>query len=798
VRQLETRLTPSIITLASFDGTHGQTPLGGLIMDAGGNLYGTTEYGGASSDGTVFELAAGSGTITTLASFDGTNGSQPRAGLVMDGSGNLYGTTWGGGAHSLGTVFELAAGSGTITTLATFNGANGGVTSAGLILDGSGNLYGTTPSTSTAYGTVFELAAGSGTITTLASFNGTDGATPAGGVIMDASGNLYGTTAYGGPAWTGSVPSGYGTVFEVAKGSGTITTLASFDGTTNGRYPFAGLLMDAGGNLYGTTAGDFVTSPGTVFEVANGSGTITTLASFGTLGEGSEAGLVMDASGDLYGTSGALAFEVLEGSGTITTLAAPLAGPAGGGLLMDNSGNLYGTTTTGGASGLGTVFELPGAALPTDQWTGANSAVDTNWSDPANWSIGSPPYAGQTAIFTNNATVRGFTATVDANFTNPIQALTIDSTWGGTIAVNSPLPVTGDFTMGSGSLGFGGSGWVTIAGSASQWSGGQIHLGTPGFINNGTLNVDTTGGNLVLTGAGTFTNNGTITEAGTHNLILKKTAALDNAAGATFDLTDNGSITQSGGSTLTNDGTLEKTGGTGTSTISTTTLDNRATVAVTSGTLDISATVAQVSGKTLKAGTWTVAGSATVKSKLDITSAASFTDLGSAVQVTLSGPGATFSNLRGLRMIDPGALFNLLGGQAFATAGALTNKGILTVGAGSILTVAGNFTQTSTGTLTIGLGGTDTAPTFGQLVSSTGTVALAGHFHVTATVVPAVGSSFAVLDNEGNSAISGIFTGLPEGATFKVKRGTKTMTFQITYAGTDADGNQNVIITRIS
>jgi hypothetical protein len=115
-----------------------------------------------------------------------------------------------------------------------------------------------------------------------------------------------------------------------------------------------------------------------------------------------------------------------------------------------------------------------------------------------------------------------------------------------------------------------------------------------------------------------------------------------------------------------------------------------------------------------------------------------------------------------------------------------------------VLTVNGSYTQPLAGTLTIELGGTDTSPTFGQLVSTTGTVALAGKLDVTSTVVPAVGSAFELLDNEGNGIIGGAFKGLTEGATFKVKVGTKTMKFKITYAGKDADGKKNVVITRIS
>ena len=122
---LETRLTPSLSTLASFGGPDGANPARALILDSSGNLYGTTLEGGAFNEGTVFELAQGSGAITALASFNGTNGADPDAGLIMDSSGNLYGTTYGGRRVNDGTVFELAHGSGTITTLASFNGTDG-------------------------------------------------------------------------------------------------------------------------------------------------------------------------------------------------------------------------------------------------------------------------------------------------------------------------------------------------------------------------------------------------------------------------------------------------------------------------------------------------------------------------------------------------------------------------------------------------------------------------------------------------------------------------------------------------
>jgi uncharacterized repeat protein (TIGR03803 family) len=812
VRQLETRLTPSVITLASFNSTNDRAPWGPLFMDSGGNLYGTTEIGGALGDGAVFELAAGSGTITSLASFNGTDGQNPFGGVVMDSKGDLYGTTVGGGAFGDGTVFEVAAGSGTITSLASFNGRNGKNPYAGLVMDGSGDLYGVTQGGGAkGDGTVFEVAPGSGQITTLASFNGSNGKNPYAGLVMDGQGDLYGTTTGGGA-------NGDGTVFELIQGSNTITTLASFNGT-DGRSPRAMLLMDGSGNLYGTTQVGGAANRGTVFEVAEGSGTITTLAQFNRGPGGQPQGpLVMDNHGNLYGatamaatSNGCTVFEVVQGSGTVTTMTSLSAVPESG-LVMDSSGNLYGTTT----AGYGTVFELPKADFP-DQWTGANYATDTNWSDGANWSLGTPPTASQVAIFTNNPTVQDLTSTVDAGFTGAIAGLDIDSTWGGTITVDSALTVTGDLTLASGTITansaltvagdltlasgtLGGSGAVTISGAASQWTGGQIDLGSDGFTNDGRLTAYTNTANLILAGAGTFTNDGTITQKGNNSLVLENGATLLNAADAFFFFAYNGfqggSVSQSGGGTFINAGILEKTGGTGTSTIATTTFSNTGEVVVGPGTLNITAAVAQVSGSTLTGGTWAVS------SKLDITSAGSLTTIGPAAAVTLQGSNATFSNLKRLTTIDSGGSFSLLSGASFTTTGKLTDGGGLTLGPGSTLTVQGSFTQTSTGTLTIELGDTNGTPTFGQLASTTDTVTLAGNLQVTSgsTFVPAVGTAIEILDNGGNSAIRGTFAGLPEGATLTVTSadGTTTMVFTITYVGTDADGSNNVVITRIS
>ncbi len=168
-------------------------------------------------------------TLTTLASFNGTNGDAPYAGLVMDGQGNLYGTTRYGGADGIGAVFEIANGSNAITNVASFNGSDGIYPEGSLILDSQGNLYGTAEyGGASGDGAVFEIARGSNTIIDLASFDGTDGISPEAGLVMDGQGNLYGTTVVGGAT-------GDGTVFEIASGSNAITTLASFSGT-NGAY----------------------------------------------------------------------------------------------------------------------------------------------------------------------------------------------------------------------------------------------------------------------------------------------------------------------------------------------------------------------------------------------------------------------------------------------------------------------------------------------------------------------------------------------------------------------------------
>lgn len=350
-------------TLVDFDRTNnGANPLSALIADAAGNLYGTTNTGGADGDGTVFEIAAGTHILSTLVTFDGHNGANPAAGLVADASGNMYGTTSSGGPGGQGTVFEISAGAHSYIPLAAFNFTNGASPEASMIIDDSGNLYGTTNGGGTNFeGTVFKLNIASHLLSTLVTFNGSNGPYPAAGLMADQSGNMYGTSTQGGA-------NNDGTVFKVAGGTNILSTLLTFDGD-NGSGPEAQLIADSSGNMYGTTGYGGPSNDGTVFKIAAGTNALSTLASFdGSQGQYPSAGLITDKAGNLYGTAfyggdggSGTVFEVAAGSNALSALASfdgdngafPMAA-----LLADGSGDLYGTNFEGGVNGVGNVFEL--------------------------------------------------------------------------------------------------------------------------------------------------------------------------------------------------------------------------------------------------------------------------------------------------------------------------------------------------------------------------------------------------------------------------------------------------------
>jgi uncharacterized repeat protein (TIGR03803 family) len=426
LRAALTILIPTLLVASSWAAPHekvlysfkdndldGKHPQAGLVFNASGNLYGTTAFGGCSDPygcGTVFELiptASGRWEEKVLHRFDEGDGFIPLAGLIFDATGNLYGTTdTGGGGSNIGTVFELTPTTGGRWEEKVLHGfdlvTDGYHPVAGLVFDASGNLYGTTyegPDRSSGLGTVFELtpkAGGSWTEKILHTFTnqGKDGCQPESGLISDGLGNLYGTTATGGGIYS-ECRFGCGTVFEVspkAGGSWTEKVLYSFNPTRQDGYqPYATLIFDASGNLYGTTQyggsgscddGQGV-GCGVVFELTpktGGGWAEKILHNFnGKDGAYPVAGLIFDASGNLYGTTtsgGGTSSECKFGCGTVFELTPKASGnwtekvlhsfnPNGkggafpeAGLIFDTAGNLYGTTYGGGAYGYGTVFEI--------------------------------------------------------------------------------------------------------------------------------------------------------------------------------------------------------------------------------------------------------------------------------------------------------------------------------------------------------------------------------------------------------------------------------------------------------
>src|ERR1039457_3691207 len=259
----------------------GAGPYAGLVQATNGGLYGTTYGGGTNSEGTIFKITPG-GTLTTLYSFcsqtNCTDGYGPYAGLVQAANGDLYGTTSNGGANgNSGTVFKITPG-GNLTTLYRFvcsqSGCPDGVDpTAGLVQAANGDFYGTTPYGGTnGGGTVFKITP-SGTLTTLYRFCSQsgcpDGATPFAGLVQAANGDLYGTTTAGGANGPGT-----GTVFRITP-SGTLTTLYSFCSQTNctdGAVPDAGLVQDTNGDFYGTTFNGGANNSGTVLRLPVGLG----------------------------------------------------------------------------------------------------------------------------------------------------------------------------------------------------------------------------------------------------------------------------------------------------------------------------------------------------------------------------------------------------------------------------------------------------------------------------------------------------------------------------------------------
>ena len=370
--------------LHQFSGPDGATPEAGLTMDRAGNLYGTAATGGQGLGycnlgcGTVFKLThTGSGWVfAPIYIFSGPDGANPSARVVFGPDGALYGTAVQGGAHGRGVVFQLRPPATfchavlclwTETILHSFEQNNdGSYPAAGdLVFDSAGNIYGTTGDGGNFFGgTVYQLvhANGSWTETVLHSFQGgtSDGWGPQAGVIFDGQGNLYGTTEGGGSLQAG-------TVYELShSGSGwTESVIHSFDNDTEGSIPYGGLILDAAGDLYGTTSTGGPGFGGGVYELtpSNGGWIGNLLYSFSNIYVGSRASLTFGPQGVLYGTLNSANVDVfqLTQSGGLWTQTGVYGrtndGPYGS-VILDAQGNLYTTGSAGGPNQDGLVLEI--------------------------------------------------------------------------------------------------------------------------------------------------------------------------------------------------------------------------------------------------------------------------------------------------------------------------------------------------------------------------------------------------------------------------------------------------------
>ena len=368
-----------------------------LISDGHGNFFGTT----VSGTGTVFELSPTTGggwTLTTIYTFPNGNPANPRS-LVMDHSGNLFGVSENGGTKDLGTIFKLApdgSGGWTHSTLYEFHGSDGEGPTGSLALDSAGNLYGTTinggkcSSSATGCGVAFELSpqsGGSWTETVLHNFGSSsqDGQTPFGGLARDAQGNLFGTTSVGGKP--GCSTTTCGTIFELTQVAGKWSEkILHYFNSTDGAFSYATPVLDASGNIYGTTYMGGANDAGTVFKLARSSAgwQIQVVHSFNSFasGEFPVSGVTLDSAGNIYAATqdggpsgspcktgngvagcGSVWQFAPSGSGQWTSkLLHVFSGGSDGRMLNQrvivSKGGIFGTATYGGVDGFGTIFEI--------------------------------------------------------------------------------------------------------------------------------------------------------------------------------------------------------------------------------------------------------------------------------------------------------------------------------------------------------------------------------------------------------------------------------------------------------
>ena len=372
--------TETVLHIFANNSSDGGYPYGGLIQATDGNLYGTTNSGGAQNFGTVFKITPG-GTETVLYSFTGgADGLQPRGRLIQATDGNFYGTTLGGASNS-GAVFKITP-TGSETTLHSFAGgtSDGANPQAGLIQASDGNLYGTTSGGGTdSRGTVFAITTG-GTYDVLYSFrnNGSDGANPFAALIQASDGNFYGTTLNGGAH-------AMGTVFAITSGGG--ENIVHTFGGSDGEYPYSGLIQGSDGNFYGTTEGGGANGVGTVFQITL-TGTETVLHSFGSGSDGRipYSGLIQAADGKFYGTTYYSTYNGTPSDGTVYAFSISATAPTINSLSPSSTpacGPAFTLTVNGSGFVSGAVVNWNGTALATTFVSGTHLTASVPVSDIA-------------------------------------------------------------------------------------------------------------------------------------------------------------------------------------------------------------------------------------------------------------------------------------------------------------------------------------------------------------------------------------------------------------------------------
>ena len=579
IETIEPRLLMSatgLTGLASFNYmTTGNTPNSDLVIDSSGNVFGTTPSG-YNDNGTLFELQAGQSTPIVIHSFTGSEGASPVGGVVADAAGNIYGLTYQNGANNIGTLFELPHGSTTLIEVLSFdNSFEGGRPQAGLMIDSSGNLFGTTSQGGVnGRGTVFEYSTTTSTMSVVAPLSSSTEYV-GGDLIEDSAGNLFGTSEGGGDQ-------GAGSVFEVVNGSHAVTVLASFAYSSSFFYePNSRLALDSSGNLYGTSDYGGPDNDGGIFEVPVGASTYTIVSTFGSSSVANpSSGVIIESNGDLLGTSayggdnGYGAVYVLpHGSSTPQVLSSFDSSTTGsgsydnsvydefpimGGLTLASNGLMYGAAPGGGASGDGTIFtygplvtsKAVVTAAPVTAIAGvtqsigvsleaSNNAVDT--SDTANVTLSisvGPPDATVGGTLTE-AAVNGVATFSDLSFTKAgIYVITASSgglTSGTTTIAVYAAAASQVATTSSVSNVVAGQTISTVTVNVEDAYGNRVTNNTSSITASGTTTLQGTTTHTAVGGVATFSNL-SLTHAGQASLTFAD-GLLTSATTSTFNVT---------------------------------------------------------------------------------------------------------------------------------------------------------------------------------------------------------------------------------------------------------------------